>query len=350
MMRASVASILCFTPFALGEIGEPCTYDGIEGACRKTSDCDSGIRFTRTLSGAETNVSSVIGFVVDNYCPNDSADVKCCLTQACTDVTGKNGSCLNNQSSCDESFSKDRCPGPVDVQCCVTQVSLDDAEPDIRVDIIFWIKAFIPLDVENVTYPWPNHLGKTMLDGKKGWIPREDWMPGFGPCFATDQRTFNSAQDASAQMHSEARVGISASGNNWSQAHHCDHTMKIDCDDGVVEDALSAGTDDMVFYLEGSSSRVILDYNGKAKDSLATVLSIPVAPLVDIAGTLTIDRLNKFVEFSGAVDDFPAFEAYALLNGFGPYTVATLGPETDSDATSLAGFGAKRDFQGRLYI
>jgi hypothetical protein len=49
------------------------------------------------------------------------------------------------------------------------------------------------------------------------------------------------------------------------------------------------------------------------------------------------------------VDDFPAFGAYALVNGAGPYPLATLRPKKGSTASSLLG-GANRSFKGIIAI
>jgi hypothetical protein len=181
-----------------------------------------------------------------------------------------------------------------------------------------------------------------MLNG----IPQSlEWVPNFGGCFVTDQRGFSSALDASARMHSGAYVKINAIAWDWSQTHRCGETVKVDCDDGKQKDRDTAGTDDMKYSLvTGSTNNVVLRYRGKAADPL-----VFGAPKIDIEGTLTVDRVGKFVEFVGKVDDFPSFEAYVTVNGKGPYMVASLGPKAGSDAKSLLG-GANRAFRGKVYI
>ena len=71
------------------------------------------------------------------------------------------------------------------------------------------------------------------------------------------------------------------------------------------------------------------------------------SPDIDLKGTLTVDRVGKFVEFVGQVDEFPGFEAYVSINGGAPLTVARLGPKPGAGPTSLFG-DANRDFRGRL--
>lgn len=243
-------------------------------------------------------------------------------------------------SGCGGSFVQNRCPGPSDVQCCVGSASGSDDDEDL--EVVFWINSFIPLDIEGVSKPIPNHPGQTMIVGLTEAL--EDIL-ALGGCFATDQRTFSTDQQASARMHSEATITISSASYDWSQGHHIDETIKVDCDDGDEKDTKTAETDGMNFELvSGSSSKVVLSYVGSAGNPFDAV-----APNIDMKGTLTVDRVGKTVTFDGAVDDFPAFEAYATLNGFGPYRIVTLGPGDGATAADLLG-GANRGFSGKLYV
>ena len=64
-------------------------------------------------------------------------------------------------------------------------------------------------------------------------------------------------------------------------------------------------------------------------------------------GTLTVDRVNRFVEFVGKVDDFPAFEAYVSINDGEPEIIQQLGPKPGAGPDSLFG-DANREFRGRV--
>ena len=96
--------------------------------------------------------------------------------------------------------------------------------------------------------------------------------------------------------------------------------------------------------VSGSTSKVVLSYVGSAGNPFDAL-----APKIDLTGTLTVDRSAGTVTFDGAVDDFPAFEAYATLDGFGPYRVATVGPGEGKTAADLLG-GADRPFAGTVYV
>lgn len=285
---------------------------------------------------AITDIVSCPAFTVSGYCPGDPPDVKCCISQTCRKSTPGSGLCLNNPgSSCSGTWVKGLCPGPSDVQCCIT-----DYTPFVSnsVNVIFWIKAFIPLTFETVTKPWPNHKGMTMISGID---PKLQWVPNFGGCFVTDQRDFSYDRYASQRMHSEAQVIIENSYYKFTQVHRCGETVKVDCVSGKERDHATASTSEMNYTLvKGNADKVVLNYIGKASDPL-----VFGAPKIDIEGTLTVDRVNRYVQFVGKVDDFPSFEAYAIVNGLGPRRFATLGPKPGSDATSLLG-GANRVFSG----
>lgn len=170
-------------------------------------------------------------------------------------------------------------------------------------------------------------------------------IPIIGGCFLTDQRSFSSARGASSRMHSEAFIWVKPDGYTWSQEHHCGETVKVDCGDGHVEGRKTQNNDNMAFkLLSGSSSRVVLDFKAGRNNPL-----VAFSPDINLEGTLTVDRVNKFVQFQGKVDEFPAFEAYVSINGGSPLTIGVLGPKAGAGPTSLIG-GANRDFGGKVTI
>lgn len=202
---------------------------------------------------------------------------------------------------------------------------------DVFVD--FYIKAFIPLNVDGVTEAYPKDRSKTMIGG----------IPVFGDCFLTDQRSFSADSGASARMFSQALIHVSPNGASWSEQHHCGETVEVDCEDGDVEGKETQNNDNMDFEERtASSSRVVLGFKAARNNPLVTL-----SPDIDLEGTLTVDRVNKFVEFVGKVDDFPAFEAYVKINGGSPRIIKQLGPKKDSGPGSLLG-GANREFGGRV--
>ncbi|KAI9862247.1 MAG: hypothetical protein M1813_004722 [Trichoglossum hirsutum] len=311
-MKATFLFAIFALPFALAKVGDTCTYDGLKGTCTEVSKCTSG-------------------FTIKNYCPNDPVNIKCCIGKSCTSVNGNAGTCLNNPgSTCSGTFVTGRCPGPNDVQCCVAS-SPPPQINDVVVD--FWIKAFIPLHVDGVTKTYPKDSSKSMIQG----------IPIIGDCFLTDQRGFDSASGAKSRMNSEAWIWVRPDGYSWSQEHHCDESTEVDCEDGDVEGTKTQTNNNMAFKeLSGSSSKVVLDFKAARNNPLVTG-----SPDIDLIGTLTVDRVNKFVEFVGKVDEFPAFEAYVSINGGSPSTIAQLGPKPGAGPGSLIG-DANRVFRGKV--
>lgn len=94
--------------------------------------------------------------------------------------------------------------------------------------------------------------------------------------------------------------------------------------------------------LSGDSNAVVLDFKAARNNPLVTL-----SPDIDLVGTLTVDRVNRFVEFVGLVDEFPAFEAYVSINGGSPETIGQLEPKAGAGPESLFG-DANRDFRGRI--
>lgn len=225
------------------------------------------------------------------------------------------------------------------MQCCVgasgapgPALAPAPAESD-DVVIDFWIKAFIPLNVDGVTIAYPQDSSKSMIAG----------IPIIGDCFFTDQRDFSSGRGASARMTSEAWVWIKPDSYVWSQEHHCDESTEVDCEDGDVEETKTQNNDNMAFEeLSGDSNAVVLNFKAARNNPLVTF-----SPDIDLVGTLTVDRVNKFVEFVGMVDEFPAFEAYVSINGGSPSTIRQLRPTPGAGPESLFG-DANREFRGRV--
>ena len=129
----------------------------------------------------------------------------------------------------------------------------------------------------------------------------------------------------------------------WWDDHHCGETVEVDCEDGDVEGRETQDNENMAFEeLSGSPDRVVLGFKAARHNPLVTG-----SPDIDLVGTLTVDRVGRFVEFVGKVDEFPAFEAYASINGGPARAIDQLGPKPGAGPSSLVG-PANRDFGGRL--
>jgi len=286
-------------------------------------------------------------FNVVGYCKNDAdPNIKCCLSKDCAskDKT-KSGKCLNNPGGkCSGTFVTGQCPGPGDVQCCLAGGSATQPLSE-KVEIIFWINAFIPLNAAGVTRSWAKNPGKTVVEVP--YVP--NWVPIFGSCYATDQRGFDSTRTASARMHSQAEITMDPSmpayaSFGFSQESYCGQSTAVDCDDGKVKATKTAEIEGVFVVRSGSADNAVIGYKFRAADPL-----VPGAPKIDLEGVLSIDRPGKSIQLTGKVDDFPAFEAYVIVNGGSPQKLAQLGPKAGAGLASLAG-AANRDFYGTLDI
>ena len=217
------------------------------------------------------------------------------------------------------------------MQCCVPRTPTGGND----VTIEFWINAFIPLSVPGVTMPYPADTSKSMIGN----------LLGISDCFLSDQRSFDSDIGASARMHSETTVSLSGGSYSWTQIHYCGQTTEVDCEDGDVEGTATQSNDNMEFKeLSGSYDKVVLDFAAARNNPLWLG-----SPDIDLVGTLTVDRINRFVQFQGKVDEFPAFEAYVSINGGAPQVIKQLGPAPGADPGNLIG-PANRDFGGTVRL
>jgi hypothetical protein len=106
---------------------------------------------------------------------------------------------------------------------------------------------------------------------------------------------------------------------------HCGESHEIDLDSGEVIAAETAPTERIRFgplrgnttadpeggVIEDSPSQRFVQIDFEAAANLPL---IPFSPDIDMLGTLSIDRDAGQVRFRGAVDNFPAFEAYVSFN------------------------------------
>ncbi|KAL6713718.1 hypothetical protein ACLMJK_008210 [Lecanora helva] len=97
MNFVSFLAIPCLVSLTFAAINGPCSTDGTPGVCVKISDC-----------------AAADGSFRSGLCPNDPADVKCCIKPEC----GSGGNCRST-STCDGTTKAGLCPGPDNFKCCV---------------------------------------------------------------------------------------------------------------------------------------------------------------------------------------------------------------------------------------
>jgi hypothetical protein len=175
------------------------------------------------------------------------------------------------------------------------------------------VRAFIPnAHPANPGYvrPVPGQQGKFMIPDPTS--PTR--------CYSTDHRGFSSAPDASARVATDltlvATSAPRARPSSGSAAHKAGITVEYECASGRT---LRTATADVAGCHVGTPAhadgKVQLVFGCSGKNPLAPPR---ISPKIDYGATITYDIAKKTLAYSGDIGVFPAFEAYASLNG-GPF-------------------------------
>ena len=184
----------------------------------------------------------------------------------------------------------------------VRQARIDQLLPrttELPEMVLVWLKAFIPMDVVGYTKPAPGWDGATMVN--------DPWVPG---CWLTDNRTFSNDAYASARMTSMLAVTTSTLAVN--QLHYCDLTAKIDCDNGTVDCNAYGDASRMTFSNPRGIPNVTFEVDLVGSGANPCPPLGVFAPDIDYKGMIAIDFRARQVLFQGFLDQFPAFEMYAM--------------------------------------
>jgi Protein of unknown function (DUF3238) len=204
--------------------------------------------------------------------------------------------------------------------------------------LTFWINAFIPdPSMTEFVLPAPGEsVGNSMIvipSNASGLpIPKDR-------AFLSDNRGFSTDVASSARIHSLVEIAALDTDTPVLQAVDikCGASHEIDLNSGAVIAEATAPTDRVRFLnLRGntsvdpeggvivdspSSHFVQLDYEAAA--NLPLLLG---SPDIDMVGVLGVDREGGTFRFRGAVDGFPAFEAYVSFNLGPPVTLFRIVP------------------------
>lgn len=181
------------------------------------------------------------------------------------------------------------------------------ADDEVRILIRSFIPNAHPTN-PNYILPVPGHAGKFMIAG-----------PGAsktgGKCYDTDHRSFSSQPKDSARLTSDFVLVASRAPTiraaQGSAVHRADATIERDCPTGKESDSKTASI--------GACS---IGNPAAADKKVQVVMScsggnpfFAAAPKIDYGGSFIYDTAAKTLSFKGNVGNFPAFEAYASLNG-----------------------------------
>lgn len=216
----------------------------------------------------------------------------------------------------------------------------------------FWIKAFIPKNVslgsgKMYTQPVPGSPDLTMIphpfngkfalpmDGRTGM---QDAAIEINSCYNTNNRGFSNDPLAKSKMTSRAKISIyrrdmRASCNTresigctktkrveGGQANYCDPTFEYDCTTGrllaepTAADESRMRFSDATLYPDGRDFlKITFNFSGAA--SLPNSPAARIGGDIDYTGQVTIYERERKLSVRCWIDDFPAFEAYASING-----------------------------------
>lgn len=181
------------------------------------------------------------------------------------------------------------------------------AEDQVRIIM----RAFIP----NAHPTNPSYVKSVPGQAGKFMIP--DPVPGSSKCYSTDNRGFSSTPEASARLTTDL---ILVAGPNPSvrpamgdQVHRAGPTYQYDCATGkTLQSSTGTTTKCNVGKPAYADKKVQIVVGCSGANPLAPPA---ISPKIDYGGTFTYDIEKKTLAYNGDVGAFPAFEAYASLNG-----------------------------------
>lgn len=188
----------------------------------------------------------------------------------------------------------------------------------------------------------------------------KDLWNGFDTGYLTDQRVFSDAPNASARMRSWLEVKLDPLGIAIARSgHESSGTTEVDLETGEKLGFEIAKMKNCVWSMRPTVPSTPMSprqaFPGPAmpgggsvqgKALVVTLIAAACDPLV--SASADIDYEGEFVvtpgakpgdltvEFTGKIDSFPAFEAYASLNGK-TKTLFTADPPPGNTVTSLPG-------------
>jgi len=175
-----------------------------------------------------------------------------------------------------------------------------------------WLKVFIPGDYPDTIDGVGAASGQKLLVGPCSW---------FSDCFHTDGRGFSDDIGASCRMHSEFELDLTE--YELRELHYCGETVEYDCEAGDIECRATASSSGMQFYNLRwfDTTTIMIDVTGFTNNPC-----LRDSPNIGYTGVFEIDLEAHTVSFDGRVHGFPAYEAYAMINGGSAAPLFTYGP------------------------
>lgn len=216
--------------------------------------------------------------------------------------------------------------------------------------LTFWISSFLPNSVSGYTIKIGAgaHSGKTAIplpSLARLWPGNvlKPWSTGY----LTDQRGFSNSPMASARMRSLIVIETTTM-TEVSQSHKSSGTTEVDLSSGAQEGFAIANMSRCKY--RANPAMTSYAFYRKLEASAGDPL-VGMAADIDYKGTLIVTRhgvgpgAKVVVDFEGMVDNFPAYECYASLNGV-TNTLFVRPPPAANTVVDLLG-GANNPVAGR---
>lgn len=225
------------------------------------------------------------------------------------------------------------------------------------VDVL--VRAFIPsapaLSQNNPIFPVPGKEDRWMIPGPlaqiSGYKPPplstkaraelgEPSPAMLQTCYVGDNRSYSSDLQATSRvwLNFSMRVGETDFELDPSSVKKGTHrSYAVHCETGeALEDAKADANAVSVEALPASEGVAGVKITLAGRNPLIPAV---FSPLLELEGTFTYSREDLTVSFDGKREAFPAYEAYARLNGGDWRTVFATGPDKDASAFSIADYG-----------
>jgi Protein of unknown function (DUF3238) len=207
-----------------------------------------------------------------------------------------------------------------------------------------WLNAFIPGDLPFLRFPRTRlaprpYLGQTMMTGP---FP---FLGPFNPYFLTDQRWFSPDPGASSRMHSAIEIDVDSLAivGQAMGIHRTDFTTEL----LVLRDPVTLEPRRAITECHQRADRDRMRFSGLRAVAGSPIEihlwgesnnpCLPSSPDIDYRGTITIDAAAETVSFDGFVDEFPAFEMYASVDGGPAKSIFVRSPELGKNPWNLWG-------------
>lgn len=183
------------------------------------------------------------------------------------------------------------------------------------------LRGFIPNSApgfEAEFVPLPGDPSRTML---KAMTPKVHTLPNYTlMCFSTDNRGFSEKADASSRVVGditlEVSKNISVAPTDPSKRYRAGQTSRYDCATGKVLDTGTATVSSCYVGTPAYADNLVqVVMTCKATDPIVKWIPSLLVPDMHFQGVFTYHVATRSIAFKGDVGSFPAFEAYASLNG-----------------------------------